>query len=105
MAIFQKMLEIPNFGQSYLGIHLVDLGESMLVRKVQYSVDCIFRGTYDPTGSLWGLETPTIELYKTSIKSLYTFRVFANFYFIFLILSRVNIYFSKLIFYVSRDRP
>jgi hypothetical protein len=29
------MLEIPNFGQSYLGIYLVDLGESMLVGKVK----------------------------------------------------------------------
>jgi hypothetical protein len=55
-----------------------------ILGRLQYLVDCIFRGTSDPTGSLWGLETPTIELYKTSIKSLYTFRVFAKKKFFFL---------------------
>ncbi len=52
-----------------------------ILERWQYSVDCIdciFRGTSDPTGSLWGLKPLTIELYKTSIKSLYTFRVFAK---------------------------
>jgi hypothetical protein len=49
-----------------------------ILERWQYSVDCIFRGTSDPTGSLWGLKPPTIELYKTAIKSLYTFRVFTK---------------------------
>jgi hypothetical protein len=49
-----------------------------ILERWQYSVDRIFRGTSDPTRSLWGLKPPTIELYKTSIKSLYTFRVFAK---------------------------
>jgi hypothetical protein len=63
-----------------------------ILGRQQYSVRYIFRGTSDPTGSLWGLKPPTIELYKTIIKSLYTFRVFAKKNF-FLILNRVKLLF------------
>jgi hypothetical protein len=58
-VIFQKMLEMYHFG------------------RVQYLVRYIFRGTFDPTGSLWGLKPPTIILYKTTL-NLDTFRVFAK---------------------------
>ncbi len=63
-----------------------------ILGRRQYSVRYIFRGTSDPTRSLWGLKPLTIELYKTPIKSLYTFRVFAKKNF-FLIWNRVKLLF------------
>jgi hypothetical protein len=74
LYLLERSDSLPFIKNMKIGIyHLVPI-----LGRRQYLVDCIFRGISDEARSLWGLKPPTIALYKTSIKILYTFRAFAK---------------------------